>query len=740
MPTTIAGTTGFSGELRGGVSGAIVALGILLPLGLLSFAALGTEAGAIGIRAAFATAIIGGIVTTMVGGVAVPGSGPKTATTLIFAGFVATLAADPRLRSAQGFDIETMLVLTSLCVCMAGALQVALALLRLGSIAAFVPVPVVAGFMNGIAILLSIAQFRMLLDVPPFAGGAGFAGVSWSMQAAGLALAVATAVICWQMSRRWRQSPWALLGIAAGTALYAVARAVLPDASFGPLISAPSATAIVASVPVLPIAPGTLSILRSHMPNLLTTSMVIALVGSVDALVSAVAVDLRLHTRHDSNRMLLGQGLGSIACGMIGGLPVVCSSAIQFASYRAGGRGRTTGWVAAAVLLLILLLGRPALGLIPVAVAAGVMLIVALGLFDQWSHALWRQLRSGSRDRDTLWTLGIVVIVCVITIAFGFVAAIVVGVALSAVLFIGAQNRSLLRSVATGQDRGSRRIYPPDQERMLREFGARIRLIELEGALFFGTAHRLRREMDALAPGALQVVVDLQRVTTIDASGALALEHVASRIRSQGGELLLAGLAAGDHRGRSLRNLGHFPNIADANWFVDADRALEYAERKLLDDAGARLPQDELPLSRSSLCEGMDEAQRAVLEPRLSRVELDAGDVLFRRGEPGDRLYVLAKGSVSLLAVEDGDGATAQRIAGFAPGIVFGEAAMLCGGARTTTCVADLPTVVYTLARTDFEAMREREPVLAGVLLMNLARGLSARLRFSAAAFDVGDR
>ncbi|MCC7326452.1 MAG: SLC26A/SulP transporter family protein [Burkholderiales bacterium] len=673
MPTTIAVSGGFAAELRGGVSGAIVALGILLPLGLLSFAALGAEAGAVGIRAAFATAIIGGIVTTMIGGVAVPGSGPKTATTLIFASFVATLAADSRLHNAQGYDIETMLVLTSLCVCIAGVLQVAFAMLRLGSIAAFVPVPVVAGFMNGIA-------------------------------------------------------------------LYTAARAVFPDASFGPLVGAPSVTAIVANVPNLPIAPGIISILRSHLPQLLTTSMVIALVGSVDALVSAIAVDLRLHTRHDSNQMLLGQGLGSIACGIVGGLPVVCSSAIQFASHRAGGRGRTSGWVAAVVLLLVLLLGRPALGLVPVAVAAGVMLVVALGLFDQWSHALWRQLRSGSRDRDTLWTLSIVVIVCIITIAFGFVAAIAIGVVLSMVMFISALNRSLLRSVITGKNRGSRRFYPPDQERALREFGARIRVIELEGALFFGTAHRLRREIDTPASGARQVIVDLRRVTTIDASGALALEHVASRIRAQGGELLLAGLTAGDHRARALRALGYFPNLAEATWFADADRALEYAEQKLLDDAGARLSHDEVPLSRSSLCDGMEAAQQALLEPRLSRVELDAGDVLFRRGEPGDRLYVLAKGSVSLLAGEGSEAAAAPRIASFAPGVVFGEAAMLCGGSRSTTCITDLPTVVYSLTRADLDVMREREPVLAGVLLMNLARGLSARLRFAAAAFDAGDR
>src|SRR5262245_51878839 len=140
-----------AGDLRGGVSSAAVALGTLLSLGVLSFAALGPGGNSLGVHAAFVTSIVGGAVAAVVGGSVIPGSGPRTSTTLIFAGFVAVLAADPRLRGANGFDVESMLALTSLCVALAGALQIAFALLRLGSIVSFVPLPVVAGFMDGVA-------------------------------------------------------------------------------------------------------------------------------------------------------------------------------------------------------------------------------------------------------------------------------------------------------------------------------------------------------------------------------------------------------------------------------------------------------------------------------------------------------------------------------------------------------------------------------------------------------------
>src|SRR4030095_4302422 len=103
-----------SNEIRGGVASAAVALGILLPLGLLPFAVLGVEGVAIGIRAAFIASIVGGAVIALVGGSAVPGSGPRTSTALIFTGFVAGLAADPALRSTDGFPL--LIALASSCV------------------------------------------------------------------------------------------------------------------------------------------------------------------------------------------------------------------------------------------------------------------------------------------------------------------------------------------------------------------------------------------------------------------------------------------------------------------------------------------------------------------------------------------------------------------------------------------------------------------------------------------------
>ena len=402
---------GIAGDLRGGLSSAVVSLGILLPLGLLSFAALGPAAGAVGIPAAFVTAIVGSLVATIVGGADVPGSGPKSSTAIIFAGFVAVLASDPRLATARGFDVETLLLLTSLCVAVSGLLQVLFALLRFGSLVSFVPLPVVAGFMDGLALLIAIAQVETFLGLPHGAGASDVADGLGRVKVGGLVLGIATAALCWFLARRWPRLPWALAGIVTGTLAYALVATVWPGVALGPLLGVsaghfpePLALAKLAS-------PAVTTLLDAHLPLLLTTAFVIALVGSMDALLSAAAVDARLNSRHDSNRLLLGMGLANLACAAFGGLPLATSSSVQLTAHRAGGRGRLSGIVSVLLLAVVMIAAGRWLGLVPVTVVAGVMLVVAFGMFDQWSRAPWRQLRAGSRDRDALWSLAIVVIV-----------------------------------------------------------------------------------------------------------------------------------------------------------------------------------------------------------------------------------------------------------------------------------------------------------------------------------------
>src|SRR5206468_10212340 len=139
----------------------------------------------------------------------------------------------------------------------------------------------------------------------------------------------------------------------------------------------------------------------------------------------------------------------------------------------------------------------------------------------------------------------------------------------------------------------SRRVYPLSHAAVLREHGERVRIIEVDGPIFFGTADRLATEAWRASEGARFMILDLRRVTTIDASGALMLSRLKDRLHAQHVHLLLAHVATTMHLGQALQVAEGFQERHHADWFMDADRALEWAERQLLQEFVTE-PADEL--------------------------------------------------------------------------------------------------------------------------------------------------
>jgi MFS superfamily sulfate permease-like transporter len=711
-------TVRLGGDAAGGLASAIPGLVHALTLGVLVLAPFGPEHVDTGIRAGFAAVVFGGIAAAALSGTPLPATGPRASTSLILAGFAAMLAADDKLPVTQA------LALIALCTAGAGVLQLALGALRLGTLVKFVPYPVVAGFMCGVAILIALSQLPYVLGVTPAVLRGPLAQLPAAVQPLSVAVGLATAALIWVIGWRWKRLPAALLGLAGGTIVYYVLRAATGEAAAIPVIGPLPAGLPLPVVNDLIALAGVPAATR-HLPALAATSAVVAIIGALDSLLGAAAIDAAANTRHRANRELMAQGAGNIVSALFGGVPVALSPTRAIPAWRAGGRTRAIGFIAAALLAAALLAGGPVLALVPLAVLGGVMLTVAWGLVDTWTRALVRRLAAGERERALLWSITVVVLVAAITVLVSFVVAVVAGVFLSMALFIAAMNRSLVRSVQSGAARPSRRIYGPEEARMLADARRKIALVELEGALFFGSAERLGADVEPLAPAASHVVLDLHRVTAIDATGALALEQLVRRLAATGATLLLAGVTEEGRHGRALAAAGTFAAPEMRRWFVDADQAIGWAEDRLLAVSRSAAP-EEIPFERLALAAGLDAAELASLRRSLRRAELDADEVLFREGEPGDRLYVLARGAVSILVQGGGQ---QRRIVTFAPGSLFGEAAMLDGAPRSATATVVEDAVVYSLSRSDLDALARSDPGLASKLLVNLGRHLSARLR-----------
>jgi MFS superfamily sulfate permease-like transporter len=474
------------------------------------------------------------------------------------------------------------------------------------------------------------------------------------------------------------------------------------------------------------------ALLQAHAGPLALTALALAAIGALESSLNVRAIDQLMNTRHDPRRELFALGCGNLVCGLLGGVPLVTTRLRALATLQAGGRGRGAVMSGSLALGGLYVLGGPLLAVLPLPVLAGVMLMVAVGMADRWTGRLLARWWAGDRSRDLRLGLGVVGLVVGMTLWQGMVAGIGLGVLLSLVAFAARMNRSLVADRYRASVRPSRRIYPGAVEATLRPLRERIVVFELDGALFFGSSDRLLDDADALEADCRWLVLDLRRVNAIDESGAMALQQLVARARRRGIQVALAGMAEDSAATQALRSFG-------AEWahWPDTDRAIEAAELQLLQSAGHVgdvHAMAEVPLAESSLLAGLDAAQRAVVLAHLQPRHLTAGEMLFAEGEPGDRLFVVSQGSVSILSAADKHGRT-QRYLSVSPGMMLGETAMLDGGGRTAGAVADAPTVVHALTLDALDEIGRSHPAVALRLHRNVALHLSQRLRGAAGAW-----
>jgi sulfate permease, SulP family len=722
---------GWMREAVVGTIGSLSVLAVVLTLGLLAFSPLGAQAGSLGLPAAFVTAALGGVVYGVLGRSGMPAAGPSSATALILSGLVATLVADPRLAPASAAGVAAIVSLCGATVMLCGLLQVALAWSGVVGLVRFVPQPVLAGFMNGVALLILAAQLPLLLGLP-VGGLDGWQSLTQAQPGA-LGLGLATAALLWTAARRWPRAPAVLWLLVAGTVLHAALGQVAPEVPLGGRIgSLPPGLPGAAVLPHWLGADG-LALLQAHAVLVFGTATALALIGALETSLNNLALDQRGSARHDPRRELAAIGCANLICGALGGLPVVALRARALAILQAGGRGPAAAVGGSVTMGLLYLLGGPLLAWLPLPVLAGIMLVIAVGLVDRWSGRLLAQWWAGGRSRDLRLSVAVVVLVCGITLWQGFVVGVALGVLLSMVVFILRMNRSLLRTRTTAAARPSRRVYPGALEARLRPLREQITIFELEGALFFGSGERLITETDALDPRCRALVLDLSRVGTIDETGAVLLQQLMARLRGRGIDVLLAGVGEGSPQASALRDFG-----ATAQGHPDLDRAVEAAEQLIL--GGATFdPLHEVPLAESLLLSGLDAAGREIVCARLQHQPLAAGETLFAEGDAADRLYVLTRGSVSVLSAPE-PGVHRQRYLSISPGMMFGEMAMLDGGGRSAGVVADSDATVAVLTQDALDAIAREHPVLASHLYRNVAVHLSERLRSAAAAWHASTR
>jgi SulP family sulfate permease len=621
-------------------------------------------------------------------------------------------------------DVAATLLVFFAIILLGGLLQALFGMLRLGSLIKFAPHPVMAGFQNMAAVLLFLVQLGNVLG---FEHNIRFTRVFAALgQARPLSVLVAalTFAAMWNARRITTKVPPILIGLGCGIVVYYAAFLLGFGDMLGPVIGPLTASAAMRTVWIdfsgLPMAVP----LESSISVILPGALALAVIASIDALLCAKLTSQPGELRAGDDRLLIRLGIANAVSAVLGGITSGINIGPSLTNRAFGGRSSMSVIVNAVAVLAAATLLFPLLAYIPRAVLSAAIMVIAIQHIDPWTKQLAARLvTSGTPQRGAIaLDLGVSVFVSVLSIAVNVVSAVFIGIVVAVLLFVVRMSRSNVRRLYRCDNVHSRRYRDPAELDVLHARGASVLVIELQGALFFGTADRLAQIVDSeTAMGTTAVLLELRRITEIDSTGARILGDIDTALAARGIKLALV-LSGRTETAARLADI-----FRRDRFFPDIDRAIEWAEDDLLQNAGTgpalAFSLDRLPLLRDFTPEQIER-----LQPWLEPVAWSAGHVVFRHGDPGSAVYLVTQGRASVhLVHDDGD----IRLVTFAAGAVFGELALLDRGPRSATITVDEDLTGFGLSEASFSALCQKQPDIAIKLLSALGRELSVRIRYA---------
>lgn len=718
-------------DAAGGMTAAVLTVPVSMGLGALAVHGLGERYVAHGMLGGLYAAAVVPVVIVLLGARTSTVYAPRSVVASLIGSLVVQrlLRTDPPLLDLD--DVRGTLAVLLFVMLLAGLFQTLFGVLRLGAFVRYIPSPVMAGFQNAAAILILASQIHPMLGLP---GGVSLLDAATRLgQAQPLTLLVGllTALTMSQGHRTRLRIPPVVLGLAAGTGTYYLAAGAGLGGALGPTLGT-----IPFAVPTSSYLPDFASLLSATVSwkaplSLVAAGFSLALVASLDALLCVRTVEAITGQRTRGNAELVRLGVGNAVTVCVGGIFSSIHLGGTAAAHRAGARTSASLLVTAGCVLLAIVLFAPALGYLPTAVVAGMLVVIGVQLVDPWTVQTVRRLATGEVvdwRRMTL-DLAVTVLVATVAIAIDLFVAVAVGVGVAVLFFLLTMSKSVVRRAYRGDTVHSRKTRSPRLMEVLQAEGGQILVLELEGPIFFGTAEALARRIEVDGVTAAFVVLDLKRVNEIDATGAQILLQLQRRLQGEGKRLALSHVVPGSPIGNIVADTGILRALTRDRVFPDTDRALEWAEEQLIARfLGAREVDDEYELEHLDMLAGLDKGERDVFRAGLVRRTFGSGEMVFREGDEGRDLYIIARGTASVRMRLPGEHRE-RRLATFAAGTMFGELALLDAGPRSATVQADEDLVCYVLTDEAYATLTRDHHAIAIKLLASLGRELGRRLR-----------
>ena len=528
----------FGNDMAAGITVGVLALPLAMAFAIAS--GCSTTAG-------IWTAIVAGLIISALGGSRVQIGGPTGAFIPIIYGIVAI----------NGFN--NLLGATML----AGIFLLAMGLARMGQLIRFIPVTVVIGFTNGIAVVIFLAQikdfFGLQIDSLP---AEFFARINMlaahadtvDLPTLGLASACFALLLSYNgLAQRFpllRRAPGPLVVLIAGTLLSFLLG--LPVETIGSRFHGIPQELPNFGLPDLSI---------HDFGKLISPAITIALLGAIESLLSARVADSQIDDRHDPNQELVAQGLANIVAPLFGGFAATGAIARTTTNVKSGGRTPVAGIIHAFVLLGVVLIAAPLASYVPLATLSAIVMVVAINM-GEW-HQFLELRRYSYNYRAVLLSTFLV------TVLFDLTIAVELGMVLASLFFIYRMSElTRIERLPLSEEADEPAFLYPDGT-------MRVAAWQLFGSLFFGAVNKLEELLDPREGHPEVVILDMTRLIQLDTTGLEGLENLRDKLGKRGCTLLVCGLNS--QPGSLLYRSGFIDHLGDENICLDLTEALKRA-------------------------------------------------------------------------------------------------------------------------------------------------------------------
>lgn len=715
------------GDILGGITAMLVALPSSIAFGVLAYSTLGANYAGIGAMAGLLGAAAMGLVTPLIGRTAGLIAAPCAPAAAVLTTLMLELSNGHN--GIPGMAPDAILPLVALAALLSALLQIAYGLLRGGSLIKFIPYPVVTGYLSGVGLIIALAQLPKVLGLPSgtHLWQALIDTGHWRMES--IVVGAATIIMMVVAPRITQRIPAAIMGLAGGLAAYfllAQSSPGLMQLDGNSLVIGKMQTSGSFLDSVTGRARSLMEIQLRDVSLIFVHAMTLSVLLSIDTLKTCVGLDALTRNRHNSNRELIGQGIGNLVSFFCGGMPGAGTMGPTLVNISSGGKTYRSGIVEGIFVVLAVLFLSSLIAWVPISALSGILLVIAYRMFDKHMFMLLR-------FKESRTDFAVIAAVIITAVTVDLIAAAGAGIALTILLFIrdkisSAVIRRKLTLVQTASK--TRRL---DEERVaLDQFGNEAVYCELQGHLFFGTTDQLFTQLEADLRERRFILLDLRRVQSMDYTAAQLFKRMNTQLVESNGRLLFSGMPSGMNEQRNfelyLRQLEIVDTKDGVMIFDTLDSALEWMEEQILNSHGFTEHHDEtFDFRESKLFANFGEEAFNRLQGCIREVTLKAGEKLFSRGDSGDELFIVIDGAMSFFLPLEGGKRHHLDTAG--PGSVFGEVAFLDQTVRAAEGIAKSDCRLFGVSRTSFDtAFADRADIRAQVYA-SLALMIGDRLR-----------